>query len=93
MNINKEALLETGKEVARWALLFVVSWILTATLAQINLVPESQSITIWVFTYLIPVRALVNLGLTFLLKMVDNYIHEVGVDKNIDTLKTGLVRF
>lgn len=93
MNIDKKAIIETAKEIARWAVLFIASWLITATLAQINLVPESQSVTIWVFTYLIPVRLLVNIALTFIGKMVDNYIHEVGVNNNDKTLKTGLVRF
>lgn len=93
MPINIEALKETALSILRWVVLFVVSWLITQTLTQINLVPESQEIRVWVFSYLIPVRLLFQLGLTFVGKMVDEYLHELGKEKNSDSLKKGLVRF
>lgn len=89
MNINTKALIETLKEAGRWILLFVVSWIITETLAQIDLVPESQSVQVWVFTYVIPVRLLVHFGLTALARLVDKYLHEREVTKPVPQQNEG----
>jgi len=81
MNIDLNALKETLKEAGRWILLFIISWIITSTLTQIDVVPESQEVRVWVFTYVIPVRLLVNLALTAAGKLVDKYLHEKETEK------------
>jgi len=73
---KKSAFIEGFKEVARWILALSISWIITETLKQINLVPEFAVVSISVFTYSIPVRLLLNLFLTFLSRFVDKFVHE-----------------
>jgi len=73
---KKTALLEGLKEVGRWLLASCFSWIITETLRQINLVPEFAIVSVFVFSYQIPVRLLLNLFLTFLGRFVDKFIHE-----------------
>lgn len=84
---------EALKEIARWALLFAVSWVITQTLAQIDLVPETRVVTVWVFSYTLPIRFLVNLGLTMLGRFIDKYLYEYGKLKDRPSLKKGLTRF
>jgi hypothetical protein len=89
--------LEALKELGRLALLFVVSWIITETLKQLGVVPEKATITIWLFNYTIPIRLLVNLGLTALGRYVDKLLHEIGKAKEklgeTSKLTGGLTRF
>lgn len=66
--------IESLKEVGRYALFFVVSWFITATLAQINLIPESYNAKIADFTYAIPIRFVVQFGLTGILRYIDKYL-------------------
>jgi len=70
------AILESVKEVGRWLLFFAISWVITSTLNQISQVPEFAQVNVWVFSYMIPVRALMQFGLTFLGRAVDKFIHE-----------------
>ena len=93
---------EGAKEVARWLVLFVVSWLITQTIAQIGKVPESAKVELWVFSYVIPVRMLINLVLTFVGRFVDKVLYEIGkareerstLKKPVTSLLTGgLTRF
>lgn len=61
------------KEVARWVVFFIASWILTTIASQINLVPEFHTYNVWVFTFSIPVRAAWQFGITFALRYLDKY--------------------
>ena len=81
MTISKPTL-ETLKEVGRWILSAIVAWILTETLKQIVLVPEFAEVKIWVFTYLIPVRALVQFGLTAAARALDKYVFVKNKEDN-----------
>lgn len=68
-NPFKEAL----KEGARWLIFFVIGWLITETLGQLSLVPEYATVKIYVFSYLIPVRATLSFLLTMAGKMADKY--------------------
>lgn len=94
--------IEGLKEIARWLLLFIASWIITETLNQLGAVPEKATVKIWVFNYIIPIRLLVNTLLTFLGRFIDKSLHEIGkakeekgtVKKPITSALTGgLTRF
>lgn len=80
--INKPRL-EAVKEVLRYVILFVVSWIITETLKQISLVPTLYEVRFWVFVYAIPVQAL----LTFLLVLVGRYIDKYKFTKSKQELE------
>jgi hypothetical protein len=84
---------EGVKETGRWLLLFLVSWIITETLNQANLIPESATLKVWVFSYVIPIRTAVVFALTLVGRFADKWIHEIG--KATDNLKMmgGLTRF
>jgi hypothetical protein len=73
--------IEGLKEVARWLVLFVASWIITATLSQLANVPESAEVRLWLFAYVIPVRLLFNVVLTFIGRFVDKALYEMGKAK------------
>ncbi len=77
MTISKPTL-ETIKEVGRWILSAVAAWLITETLNQIVLVPESTAVKVWVFTYLIPVRALFQFALTAAGRAIDKYVFTVS---------------
>lgn len=66
------------KEVARWVVLFVVSWLITETLSQMGAVPEFATVKLWVFNYVIPVRLLVNFLLTMLGRFIDKALYTAG---------------
>jgi len=65
--------LEAVKEIARWIILFILSWIVTQVLAQINVLPELLNIKIWLFSFIIPLQNLV----TFLLTLVGRYLDKL----------------
>lgn len=73
---TKTAIFEAVKEALRWVVSLVVGWVLTETLKQIDLVPEFATVKLWVFTYMIPVRFMVQTGLTLATRMIDKFIHE-----------------
>lgn len=77
MTISKPTI-EAAKEIGRWILSAIVAWIITETLKQIVLVPESANIKIWVFTYAIPVRALFQFALTAAGRALDKYVFTVN---------------
>jgi hypothetical protein len=91
--LDKSAIFESIKEVGRWVLLYSLSWIITETLKQVGLVPEFSVVNVWVFSYLLPVRAGLQLGLTLLAKGVDKWLYEK--DKTIIPIEgaTGLTGF
>jgi len=68
--------LEAVKEVARWLVLFIISWVITETLKQTATIPEWATIKVWVFVYAVPVRSLITFGLTFAGRYADKYIYE-----------------
>lgn len=68
--------LEAIKEVARWLVFFILSWIVTETLKQTSLIPEWATFKVYVFTYAIPVRSIITFGLTFAGRYADKYIYE-----------------
>lgn len=77
----KNPTMEAYKEVARWAVFYIVSmivsWFLMETLAQITKVPEVYELHLGWFVYSIPVRGLVTTALTLLARGVDKYLHEI----------------
>lgn len=70
------AKLEALKEIGRWVILFVISWIITQILAQATVIPEYYHLKVWLFVFTIPVRAVVIFGLTMLGRYADKYKHE-----------------
>lgn len=77
------------KEVGRWLLLFVVSWLITETLAQTAVFPETYNFYVFGLVYGIPVRGTVVLALTLLGRLVDKYQHETHKALPEDERKTG----
>ena len=73
---TQTAIWEATKEIGRWVLFFAISWVITATLDQITQVPEFATVKVWVFTYMIPVRLLIQFLLTLAQRAVDKFIHE-----------------
>lgn len=65
--------LEAVKEIARWIILFILSWIVTQVLAQIKVLPELLNIKVWLFSFIIPLQSLV----TFLLTLVGRYLDKL----------------
>lgn len=79
MNINfNTPKWEAVKDVARWAIFFAFSWVITETLKQISLVPEWYTLNVWVFSYAIPIRLMLQLGLTFAGGFADKYKFEMS---------------
>lgn len=79
---------EAAKEIARWVVFFVVSWLITETLKQVSLVPETAAFKVWVFAYVIPVRMLLTSALTLAGRYVDKYLWVKNNQE--DKLKTTL---
>lgn len=73
---KKKAIIEALKEGGRWIVFFVIGWVITSTLAQIDLVPATAEIKLWVFTYAIPVRVIFQTLLTVAGRVADKYVHE-----------------
>jgi hypothetical protein len=67
---------EAVLEVLRFVVLFVISWIITETLKQINLVPSFLTVKIWVFSYLLPVRDMLTILLTMTGRFIDKMLFE-----------------
>lgn len=83
---------ESTKEIARWVILFAISWVITETLKQVNLVPEFANVKVWVFAYTLPIRAGLQFALTFAGRFVDKYLFEKSKD-NPRTETKGLLPF
>lgn len=73
---KRKAIIEAAKEGGRWVVFLAISWLITETLAQINLVPATADIKVWVFTYSIPVRLMLQFTLTIAGRVADKYVHE-----------------
>lgn len=67
---------EASMEVLRYIALFILSWMITETLKQIGLVPVSFTVHIWVFSYVLPVQAMLNAVLTIFGRYVDKLLFE-----------------
>lgn len=72
------ALLPTGdpkieriKDILRFVFFYVVSWIITQMLTQLDIIPISHTLMVWKFAFIIPIRASVHAGLTGLLALID----------------------
>lgn len=72
----KNPTIEAAKEIGRWVVLFALSWVITETVNQLVRVPEFAQLNVWVFTYMIPVRLLLQVGLTTVGRVLDRLIHE-----------------
>lgn len=64
------------KEVGRWGLLLAISWLVVQLLGQVNSIPETLNIKVWVFSLPIPVREVFVFGLTFLGRFTDKWRFE-----------------
>jgi len=94
LNLDKlTPLWEAIKEPLRWGLLYVVSWVITQLLEQVNVVPESFDIKVWEFIFSIPLRVSFIGGLTIALRFVDKLLHEIGKKTEQLFLAKGLTRF
>lgn len=82
--IDKTALIEWSKEVARWSVLLVIAWFISETLNQAGLIPEKYDLHVWVFTYVLPIRAMFILGLTGLSRFIDKLLHAKDVPTPLD---------
>ncbi len=91
--------IEALKEVARWAICIAAGWVITETLNQITAVPESATVKLWVFTYALPVRMVLQTALTYAGRAIDKYIFvknkEILEAKTtvLDTVPKGLIWF
>jgi predicted membrane metal-binding protein len=73
---DHKAHVEAFKEISRWAVLFMASWLIVETLKQLDAVSETATIHVWVFNYVIPIRLLLNIILTFVGRYVDKFLYE-----------------
>lgn len=89
----KNAKIEGLKEVARWAILLLVSWIITETSKQFIAIPEFTHIKVWVLVYTIPVRYLFTTVLALIGRWVDKYLFEVGKLERFSSDWKGLLGF
>ena len=71
-----KANIEALKEVLRWTVLFVGSFIISELIRQADLIPESWLVKVFVFTFAIPIRTIFIFGLTMVGRYVDKYLHE-----------------
>lgn len=68
---NKEAI----KEIGRWLFFFVLSWIVTQTLQQANVIPEFYTLHISVLAYTVPLRAGIMWAFTIIGRYADKYVY------------------
>ena len=87
-----QAQLEGLKEVGRWLLLLVGSFVVTQLLSQAMAVPESYLLKVWVFVFDIPVRLVFVFVLTSLGRFVDKWQHEKAKLESGDNTK-GFLHF
>lgn len=73
-----DVVFESLKEVLRWVVLFVFSWVITETLKQIVAIPEYANVRVWVFVYSIPVRMMFQFLLTGAGRWIDRAIHDAS---------------
>ena len=81
-----KANIEAAKEVLRWVVLFVLSWIVTETLKQAVAIPEFYQLHVSVFVYMIPLRAGIVFALTMVGRYADKWLFEkTKADSSTDT--------
>jgi len=73
---KQKAAIEAGKEIGRWLVLMSISWFISETLKQADLLPTTYSVQFGVFYYSIPLRFLFQSFLTLAGRYVDKFIHE-----------------
>lgn len=66
---------EAVKEILRLAIFYAVSWVITQTLLQLTAVPQSLDVKMWVFTYAIPIRFILEMSLTLLARYLDKFMY------------------
>lgn len=71
-NINWESI----KSALRLVMFAVISWFITEIVRQVDLVPESWLFKVYVFTFTIPLRNLIVLGLMAFQQWLDKFLHE-----------------
>lgn len=59
------------KDILRFLFFIAVSWFISETLKQVQVVPDFYTLKVWVFTYLIPVRFIFVTALTAALSYID----------------------
>jgi|GEM_PF-6941606 len=81
------------KSVLRVSVMMIIAWIIIQILDQIDLVPEVYAFKVWVFTFIVPVKNLLFLALTFAQKYIDKFIFEQNKSrrKPKGTVSTGLI--
>lgn len=62
---------EAVKEVARWCICAVVSFVFTIILDQIKLIPEVLNVKLWVITFPVPLQAVIWFVSTNGLRYID----------------------
>lgn len=67
---------EALKEVARWIVFAVISWVVAETLKQSAVIPEVYELHVWELVYAIPVRGLFVLIFTVIQRAIDRLVHE-----------------
>lgn len=88
-----DAIKEALKEVSRWLVLSIVSWLITETVAQLTKVPATVSVHVWVFTYAIPFRLTLQTILTVVGRGIDKALHETGKAVGNTRLMKGITQF
>ena len=68
--------IEAIKEIGRWIVLFIASWIIVQIVNQIAVVPQIWDLKIWEFHFFIPVRELFLAGLTLAGRFIDKWKFE-----------------
>lgn len=81
--MNKEALIDGLKEIARIVVLAIVAWLLTGGL----------EIILAAFNIGFEIKAQIIILLTLLLKGMDEWLHELGKARENESLTKGLTRF
>lgn len=70
--INWEAI----KSALRLLSFAAISWVITEIVRQADLIPASWNVKVYVFTFLVPVRSLIVLGLMAFQQWLDKFLHE-----------------
>jgi len=67
---------EALKEVSRLFIFLAISWFIAETMVQLDTVPASYQVKVYVFTYTIPLRMAITSVLTMVGRYIDKWIHE-----------------
>lgn len=89
--------IEALKEVARWIVIFLGSWIITQIVNQIVVVPQMHDLKIWEFHFLIPVREIMLTILTLAGRFLDKWkfesTKELAKKVGDDEVRKGILPF